>query len=995
MPPESTLNLETAPPSETAPAADPSLGAEMLPAAPLSPRGAAPTSLPPPVQPVLPSEAPRPLPDDMIRVRGARVHNLNNIDLDIPRDQLVVITGVSGSGKSSLAFDTLFAEGQRQYLESLSAYARQFLHQLERPDVDSIEGLPPTISIDQRSGSSNPRSTVATLTEVYDYLRLMMARLGEPQCFHCGTPIRQQSAEDIVEQLLALEPGTKVMILAPFVRGKKGAHAEVFTAIRKAGFIRVRVDGEIVDVEHHGEISPRKAHTIEAVVDRIVIREGVEERVSESVDLAVKHGEGVVQIAWFERENDESSEGVWHEQLHSTLFACPNCKISYEELEPRTFSFNSPYGACPACEGLGTRIEFDPDLVAPDLSLSLAAGAILPWKGGTAPLEQERLKAIKPFLTANHLAGETPLSEWPEAKRLQFFRGDGGTFPGLITLLEKEFATTTDPDALERFALFRGTVVCAACGGSRLRPEARSVRLAGKAIHEITRLTVRQAREFFQTLRFPREEQPIARPLLEEIAKRLTFLDKVGVEYLSLDRPADTLSGGELQRVRLASGIGSGLVGACYILDEPSIGLHPRDNERLIEALRDLHGLGNTVLIVEHDEAMMRTADFLIDIGPGAGRLGGHVVAQGTPAAVAHSDSLTGKYLAGELQIAPPALRRKIAKTRSLTLEGATTNNLKNITVRFPLSALVCVTGVSGSGKSSLTNETLARAIRRRLTSLGPKPGPFVSLRGVSQIDKLVEVDQSPIGRTPRSNPATYTGVFDEVRKVFAGTKAAKQLGFKAGRFSFNAKGGRCETCQGHGARKIEMNFLPDLFVPCEECEGRRFNRQTLQVRYKEKNIAEVLDLRIDEAAAFFENFPAIRRLLSSLQEVGLGYLTLGQSATTLSGGEAQRIKLAAELARVDTGQTLYLLDEPTTGLHFDDVRKLLIVLQRLVDLGNTVIVIEHNLDVMKSVDWIIDLGPEGGERGGELVAEGTPEEIAALGDSHTGRFLRAALTSD
>ena len=942
---------------------------------------------------------------EAICIRGARVHNLKNVDLDIPRDQLVVITGVSGSGKSSLAFDTLFAEGQRQYLESLSAYARQFLNQLERPDVDLIEGLPPTISIDQRAGSSNPRSTVATVTEVYDYLRLMMARLGEARCYNCGAPIRQQSPEEIVEQLLALPPGTKVMILAPFVRGKKGTHPEVFAAIRKAGFIRVRVDGEIVDVEHHGELSPRKSHTIEAVVDRIVIREGVEERLAESVDLAVKHGEGVVLVCWFERESDESTEGVWHEQLHSTLYACPNCKISYEELEPRTFSFNSPYGACPACEGLGMRVEFDPDLVAPDLSLSLVEGAILPWKGNvksghTSHLPQREAdtianetEQINTFLTANHLAWDTPLAEWPDETRRQYFRGDGKSFAGILSMLEREFATTTDAEELERLEMFRGEVPCATCGGSRLRPEARNVRLNGLAIHEITKLTVGQSRTFFDELKFSRDDQPIAKPLLAEIAKRLAFLDKVGVEYLSLDRPADTLSGGELQRVRLASGIGSGLVGACYILDEPSIGLHPRDNERLIEALRDLHALGNTVLVVEHDEAMMNAADYLIDMGPGAGRLGGNVVARGTPEEVRNSGSLTGRYLSGEISIAPPANRRKTTKTHSLTLEGVATNNLKNVTARFPLSALVCVTGVSGSGKSSLLNETLAKAIQRRLNGSGPKPGPFTSLRGVSQIDKLVEVDQAPIGRTPRSNPATYTGVFDEVRRVFAGTKAAKQLGFKAGRFSFNAKGGRCETCQGYGLRKIEMNFLPDLYVLCETCEGKRFNRQTLQVHYKEKSIADVLEMQIDEAAAFFENFPVIRRLLASLQEVGLGYLTLGQPATTLSGGEAQRIKLAAELARVDTGQTLYLLDEPTTGLHFDDVRKLLAVLQRLVDLGNTVIVIEHNLDIIKSADWVLDFGPEGGERGGYLVAEGTPEEIAALPDNHTGRFLRGLLS--
>ena len=948
---------------------------------------------------------------EFICIRGVRVHNLQNIDVDIPRDKLVVVTGVSGSGKSSLALDTIFAEGQRQYIESLSVYARQFLHQMERPDVDLIEGLQPTISIDQRAGSANPRSTVATVTEIYDYLRLLMARLGAAFCYHCGTPIRQQSAEEIQTELLRLPAGTKIMILAPMVRGRKGQHKDVFGAIRKAGFQRARVDGEVLDVGGEPpELAPRKNHTIEAVVDRIVIREGIEDRLAESLNLAITHGEGAVLVAYQVRDPDVAGAGDWHDRVFSTLYACPNCKINYEELEPRTFSFNSPYGACLVCEGLGSREEFDSELILGDEQLSLEDGLILPWKNDTAPREKEHRAELADFLTANHLQWNTPYAQWKPAVREKFLRGNGndssdGSFLGVITLLEKEFATATKAAEQERLAAFREHVVCPACGGARLRPEARNVRIGGKAIHEITAQTVQQAREFFKPLKsqIAKDDLPIYKPLEAEICSRLAFLDQVGLNYLTLDRPADTLSGGELQRVRLATGIGSGLVGVCYVLDEPSIGLHPRDNGRLIDALRDLQSQGNTVLVVEHDAAMMREADYLLDMGPGAGAHGGRIVSQGTPADVmADPNSLTGGYLSGAVSIPVPPERRKVAKTRSITLEGVTTNNLKNVDARFPLGVLVCVTGVSGSGKSSLVNETLARALVRRLTGLGPKPGPHTSLRGVNQIDKIVVIDQAPIGRSPRSNPATYVGIFDEVRKVFAVTPEAKQRGYTAARFSFNVpsaskggksgKGGRCEECQGYGVKKIEMQFLPDLFVTCPVCEGKRFNRQTLEVRFKGLSVADVLDLRIDEAAGVFENFPIIARFLHSLQEVGLGYLTLGQSAITLSGGEAQRVKLAAELARVQTGNTLYLLDEPTTGLHFDDVRKLLEVLQRLVDLGNTVMVIEHNLDVIKCADWIIDLGPEGGEAGGKIVAEGTPEEVAQLVDNHTGRLLKSLL---
>ncbi|HLA85436.1 MAG TPA: excinuclease ABC subunit UvrA [Thermoguttaceae bacterium] len=942
---------------------------------------------------------------DRIRIRGARTHNLRNVDVDIPRDQMVVITGPSGSGKSSLAYDTLYAEGQRQYIESLSVYARQFLHQMERPDVDYVDGLQPTISIDQRAGVQNPRSTVATVTELYDYLRLLMARLGEPTCYQCGAPIRQQMPEQILESLMELADGTRVMILAPLVRGRKGRHEEIFETIRKAGFVRARVDGELIDAHAPPELVRQRPHTIEAVIDRVVIRPGIESRLSESIATAVRHGDGSI-LAVHETRPAERAAGkkkrgngavdppaAWHETLYSTQYACPYCKISYEELEPRTFSFNSPYGACPVCEGLGSRVQFDPELVLPDLNLSLADGAIAPWRGATPATERKHNAALRVFLNGDERRWTSPLEKLSPDVRRRLLEGDGKKFPGLLTLLEKEFVTTTNEPALQRLATFRSPVTCAACGGARLRPEARSVRISGLAIHEITAMTVARAGTFFGELEFHEDDQPISGPLQKEIVARLAFLDKVGLGYLTLDRAADTLSGGELQRVRLAAGLGSGLVGVCYVLDEPSIGLHPRDNQRLIDALRDLQQQGNTVVVVEHDENIMRQADWLIDLGPGAGLHGGQVVAQGTPGFVqAYPDSPTGRYLGGLARIDVPARRRRTAKSRSITLEGARTNNLKNVTVQFPLGALVCVTGVSGSGKSSLLDETLSRALIRRLGGVAPKPGPFESLRGVSQVDKVIPIDQSPIGRTPRSNPATYTGTFDEIRKVFAQTRDARQRGYTMGRFSFNVKGGRCPECQGQGQIKIEMNFLPDLYVTCPECHGRRFNHQTLEVRYRDRSIADVLDMRVDEAVAFFENFPVIHRMLQSLHEVGLGYLTLGQPSITLSGGEAQRIKLATELGRPGTGKTVYILDEPTTGLHFDDVKKLLAVLSRLVDLGNTVIVIEHHLDVIKTADWIIDLGPEGGEAGGQVVATGTPEQIAALPDNHTGRYLRETL---
>ncbi len=852
---------------------------------------------------------------DFISVRGARTHNLKNVDVDIPRNRLVVITGVSGSGKSSLAFDTLLAEGQRQYIQSLSMYARQFFDQMERPDVDRIDGLQPTIAIDQQRGNPNPRSTVATITEIYDYLRLLMARVGEVACPECGVPIAQQTPAEIEKTIRALPDQSRVMILAPMLRGRRGTHREVFEAIQKAGFVRVRVDGVAYPLDEVPPLVAQQSHNIEAVVDRVVIREGIDTRLSESVRLAIKHGNGVVLVVFQTVEAKTASAGadVWEEKLLNTRYACPQCGTSIGEIEPRMFSFNSPYGACPECHGLGVA--------------ELANGAA--EKSNKAPLID-----------------------------------------------------------------FTDTALCPACHGSRLRAEARAARLGGLAIHEITGLTVASAKDFFKNLKLGGDQRQIAKPIVAEIVRRLEFLHRVGTEYLTLDRQADTLSGGERQRVRLATGIGSGLVGVLYLLDEPSVGLHPRDNDRLIAALRDLEQQGNTVVVVEHDEALMRASDYLIEIGPGAGSRGGTVVAHGAPSEVAKLEaSLTGSYLSGRQSIPIPSERRKPAKTRVLQLIGATAHNLQSVEVEIPLGLFVCVTGVSGSGKSSLVVETLARALARKLNGAAARPAAHQSLRGVSQLDRLVEVDQSPIGRTPRSNAATYTGMWDDVRAVFAGTKQARQRGYGIGRFSFNTKGGRCEACEGQGVRRIAMNFLPDLEVPCPKCHGARFDRQTLAVRYRGKSIAEVLAMSVDEGVGFFENHESIRRLLSTLADVGLGYLTLGQPSTTLSGGEAQRIKLATELGRPSTGQAIYILDEPTTGLSSDDIHRLLGVLNRLVDAGNSMLVIEHNLDVIKTADWVIDLGPEGGTAGGIIVVAGTPEEVANCKESHTGQFLRSVLS--
>ncbi len=943
---------------------------------------------------------------DCIRVRGVRVHNLQDVDLDIPHNRLVVVTGPSGSGKSSLAFDTLHAEGQRQYIESLSAYARQFFHQYERPDADLIEGLPPTVSIDQRRGSNNPRSTVGTITEAHDYLRLLFARVGTVGCPSCGRPVSQQSPEEIQQSVEQLPAGTKAMILAPMVRGRRGKHQDVLADIRKAGFLRVRIDGRVVALDDEPEINPRKRHDIEAVVDRIVIREGIRSRLGESLRLAIRHGDGLAMISYLTPDGGPSSASkpapvsrrdaadvAWSEQLYSTRYACPSCNISLAELEPRLFSFNSPYGACPDCEGLGYVVRFDPGLAIPDARLSLEDGAVAAWRGLPPAALRRCREALQPLLDDAEVDPSLPVGDLPPKSMHKLWHGDAPRRLGILTLLEKEYATCTRRVRRQELESYRSPLSCEGCCGSRLRPEARAVTIDGRGIHEVSRLTVLEALEFFASLDLPEPHQRIACPIVDQIVRRLGFLEQVGAHYLTLDRAAESLSGGEMQRVRLATGIGSGLVGVCYLLDEPTVGLHPRDNQRLIDALRHLQQQGNTVVVVEHDAAMMVQADHIVDMGPGAGQQGGRIVAEGTPQVVAQAEaSVTGQYLSGAMRIPLPIERRRTAKSRSLQILGAATNNLRDIDVRLPLSALVCVTGVSGSGKSSLVRETLVPAVSRRLGSSVRKPGPHRGLRGVNRLDRLVEVDQSPIGRTPRSNAATYTGLFDDIRKVFRNTRLARQRGYRSGRFSFNVKGGRCETCQGQGQQRIEMNFLPDLYATCPDCDGARFNRQTLQVKFHGLSIADVLDLQVNDALATFQNFPAIHRILNCLQEVGLGYLSLGQPATTLSGGEAQRVRLASELARPTTKRTLYVLDEPTTGLHFVDIQRLLSVLQRLVDLGNTVLVIEHHLDVIKSADWIVDLGPGGGEQGGRLTAEGTPEDIAASPQSYTGQYLQSVL---
>jgi len=952
-----------------------------------------------------------------ISIRGAREHNLQGVDIDIPRDRLVVVTGLSGSGKSTLVFDTVYAEGQRKYIESLSAYARQFLGQLQKPDIDSIEGLPPTIAIEQRSASGNPRSTVATTTEIYDYLRLLFARAGQPRCWHrdardrvCGRPITGQTASQIVDQVWSLPDDSRLMVLAPLIRGKKGHHREIFESMTRQGFVRCRVNGQVVDLRDADAIKldRYKAHAIETVVDRIVLQRDVESdmrsRLADSIELAMKLAGGLVIIAQADVDDGTS----WSDTLFSENYACPvHVKCSLEELEPRLFSFNSPYGACGTCGGLGTVMEFDEDLVVPDTSVSLTAGAIDAWRRGGKRMNIYYNRAIRKFCRAAGVNSKDPFKTLSKTVRRALMHGTTPSdaqklnikFEGVIPNLLRRWQNTDSEYVRARLHQYMSESPCEDCQGARLRKQALNVFIEPKgnrAVHiaEITRLTIEQAIDYLSGLKLGGERDQIAEPVLKEIVARLTFMQNVGLGYLTLDRATKTLSGGEGQRIRLATQVGSGLVGCCYVLDEPTIGLHKRDNDRLIKTLRHLTDIGNTVLVVEHDQDTIQAADWLIDVGPGAGRHGGRIVAQGTVKQVKKQpESITAQYLTGKRSIATPSQRRSLDHKQPLVIKGASENNLKAIDVTLPLGGIICVTGASGSGKSTLINQILLRVVKRHLYSHREKPGAHEKVLGVDGIDRVIEVDQSPIGRTPRSNPATYTGVFDAVRTLYTQTKEAKIRGYKPGRFSFNVKGGRCEDCQGQGTKKIEMHFLPDVYVQCEQCKGTRYNRETLEVHYKGRSIADVLALTIEQAAGFFENFPKIKRLLDALNDVGLSYVQLGQSSITLSGGEAQRVKLATELGKRSTGHTLYVLDEPTTGLHFADVDKLLAVLGRLADSGNTVVVIEHNMDVIKCADWIIDLGPEGGDRGGTLVATGTPEQVALVRKSYTGQYLKKHLT--
>lgn len=935
---------------------------------------------------------------EKIIVKGARQHNLKNIDIEIPRDELVVITGLSGSGKSSLAFDTIYAEGQRRYVESLSAYARQFLGQMDKPDVDYIEGLSPAISIDQKTTSRNPRSTVGTVTEIYDYLRLLFARAGRPHCPKCGKPISQQTVEQMVDKLMALEAGTKFMIMAPVIRGKKGEHQKVLEDMRKNGYARVRIDGEVQDLGEEISLEKNKKHTIEVVVDRIAIREGVDSRLADSLETALNLGGGLVIIGIIGGK----------ELVFSQNFACVDCGISLPEIAPRMFSFNSPFGACPDCTGLGNNMEIDPSLIIPDGSKSFIDGVIVALSKNLNSYFMCQLEVVLDkygfslYNTWDSLPEDMQhILLWgagPEKFTFQYENMYGehktyhSVFEGIIPTLNRRYRETASEWSREDIEEFMSTKPCPTCKGARLKPESLAVKIGEKSIYEVTCMTIADCFAFFKSLELTPREQTIARQILKEINARLGFLINVGLDYLTLNRAAGTLSGGEAQRIRLATQIGSGLVGVLYILDEPSIGLHQRDNNRLLATLKHLRDLGNTLLVVEHDEDTMYAADHIIDIGPAAGADGGKVVAQGTVEEIkACEASITGQYLSGKKFIPVPEVRRK-PNGKWLEVVGAKENNLKNLTVRFPLGVFTVVTGVSGSGKSTLVNEILYKGLASRVYGSRTRPGEYKKISGAEHIDKIIDIDQSPIGRTPRSNPATYTGLFDTIREVFSQTPEAKIRGYKPGRFSFNVKGGRCEACKGDGIIKIEMHFLPDVYVPCEVCKGARYNRETLEVRYKGKSISQVLDMIVDEAVEFFQNLPKLHRKLQILQDVGLGYIKLGQPATTLSGGEAQRIKLAAELARRSTGKTLYILDEPTTGLHTADIHRLLEVLQRLVDGGDTVVVIEHNLDVIKTADYLIDLGPEGGFNGGTIVAQGTPEEIAAVPESYTGQFLAPVL---
>ncbi len=930
-----------------------------------------------------------------IIIRGAREHNLKNIDLELPRNQFIVFTGLSGSGKSSLAFDTIYAEGQRRYVESLSAYARQFLGQMEKPDVDQIEGLSPAISIDQKTTSRNPRSTVGTVTEVYDYIRLLYARIGNPHCPTCRKPISQQTVQQIVDQVVDMPEGTRIQVLAPLVRGRKGEYSRLLDEMARKGYVRVRVDGEVRELEEEIRLDKQKKHNIEVVVDRLVIREGIQSRLADSLETALKLSEGLVLV--------QDVDGG--EQLFSENFACADCGFSFEEISPRIFSFNSPYGACSECSGLGSRAEFSSDLVIPYPELSLREGAIHAWSGQN--YYQQFLEAAakawdidmdKPFKDLPSEQQRKILYGAPEKINFRYVnmfkrvRNYKKVFPGVLKLLERRYANTSSEEMRDEMEKFMQVRPCPSCEGKRLKPSSLAVLLGGRNIAEISALTVEQAADFFSRLQLSSREEYIGRQVLKEIGERLQFLRHVGLQYLTLDRAASTLSGGEAQRIRLATQIGSGLTGVIYILDEPSIGLHQRDIARLNSTLKKLRDLGNTVLVVEHDEETIRSADHLVDIGPGAGAAGGKIVAQGTVEEItAVPESITGDYLAGRREVGLPEKRRSTGD-RWLWIRGAEEHNLKNIDVGIPLGMFNCVAGVSGSGKSTLINDILARALARKLYRSREQAGRHKGLEGVDQLDKVIVIDQSPIGRTPRSNPATYTGLFDGIRELFAKTQESRRRGYKPGRFSFNVKGGRCEACRGDGILRIEMHFLPDVYVPCEVCRSKRYNRETLEVRYKEKNIADVLDMTVEEALEFFSAIPKIQRKLQLLYDVGLGYIRLGQPATTLSGGEAQRVKLATELSRRSNGRSLYVLDEPTTGLHLDDISKLLHILDRLVDSGNTVVVIEHNLEVLKRADYIIDLGPEGGDKGGWVVAAGSPEEVASSDDSYTGRWLAGAL---
>jgi len=934
-----------------------------------------------------------------IVILGAKEHNLQNIDVYIPRDKLVVITGLSGSGKSSLAFDTIYAEGQRKYVESLSTYARQFLQQLSKPDVEHIEGLPPTIAIKQRPGGANPRSTVATTTEIYDYLRLLFARVGEPHCWICGRKITSQTVGQMVDAIFGLPEGTRFMVLSPIVRGQKGQHLETLRHVRREGYVRVRIDSQIYDLKNLPELAKTKKHNIEVVVDRLILKETVRIRLSDSIEAALEMADGLVIIAYEQHAGSQSAKppaeetpAAWKDWIFSATYACPkHPQANLPELSPRMFSFNSPYGACESCDGLGTILEFDPDFIVPDRSLSLSGGAIDAWRHGGKRMNIFYNRLIRRFCRRYGVSAEAPYEELPAAIRKILMHGDPeGDFEGVVPNLTRRWKKTDSEYVKARLHSFLSEQPCRTCGGMRLKAASLAVTVGEKNIHDVTKMGIAKALEFFKQLTLDSEHTQIAEIILREIRQRLMFLTDVGLDYVTLDRTAATLSGGEAQRIRLATQVGSGLVGVCYVLDEPTIGLHHRDNRRLIRTLKRLRDMGNTVIVVEHDEATIRSGDLIVDMGPAAGRHGGHIVAQGNLDDICEApQSVTGKYLSGKLRIDIPPRRRELSPKRCVEVRGCRENNLKNIAVRFPLGGIVCVTGVSGSGKSTLVNLTLLKALRRRIYASHDKPGKFEKVLGVGKIDKVIEIDQSPIGRTPRSNPATYTGVFDLIRQLFAKTREAKIRGYKPGRFSFNVKGGRCGACSGQGTKRIEMHFLPDVYVPCQECAGSRYNRETLEVRYKGKNIADVLAMRVEEALSFFENFPKIKQLLKALNDVGMGYMQLGQSSTTLSGGEAQRVKLASELGKTATGHTLYVLDEPTTGLHFADIHNLLNVLNRLADMGNTVIVIEHNMDVIKCADWVIDLGPDGGDGGGDIVAEGTPEQIAATRKSYTGQFLR------